>query len=134
MKLELKHVAAYLPYGLTGQDHNGKKMRLTPILLAHIESDRIGFTPYLRPLSDLTKDIDVNGERFVPYEINDVVELMVRDNDMECLCEFEGDISKNTGLPYTIIQLLHEWHFDTFGLIEAGLAIDINTLLIDEGF
>ena len=25
-------------------------------------------------------------------------------------------------------QKLFEWHFDVFGLIDAGLAIDINTL------
>ena len=29
---------------------------------------------------------------------------------------------------YWIAQKLFEWHFDVFGLIEAGLAIDINTL------
>ena len=29
---------------------------------------------------------------------------------------------------YGIIERLLEWHFDIFGLIEKGLAIDINTL------
>ena len=29
---------------------------------------------------------------------------------------------------YETIEKLFEWHFDVFGLIEKGLAIDINTL------
>lgn len=29
---------------------------------------------------------------------------------------------------YLLMQKLIEWHFDVFGLIEKGLAIDINTL------
>jgi hypothetical protein len=29
---------------------------------------------------------------------------------------------------YEDIVKLFEWHFDVFGLIDAGLAIDINTL------
>ena len=29
---------------------------------------------------------------------------------------------------YFIYQKLCEWHFDIFGLIDAGLAVDINTV------
>ena len=31
-------------------------------------------------------------------------------------------------LPYNIVSKLFENHFDVFGLIEKGLAIDINTI------
>ena len=31
-------------------------------------------------------------------------------------------------LPNGIVLQLFEWHFDVFGLIEKGIAIDINTL------
>ena len=31
-------------------------------------------------------------------------------------------------LPFEVINLLHQWHFDIYDLIEKGLAIDINTL------
>jgi hypothetical protein len=31
-------------------------------------------------------------------------------------------------LPNWTVEKLLEWHFDIYGLIEAGLAIDINTL------
>ena len=33
---------------------------------------------------------------------------------------------------YQEVQKLLEWHFDVFGLIEQGLAIDINTIKIEE--
>ena len=32
------------------------------------------------------------------------------------------------GLPYSIFEILLKNHFDVFGLIEKGLAIDINTI------
>ena len=31
-------------------------------------------------------------------------------------------------LPHGLVSILYEFHFDVFGLIENGLAIDINTL------
>ena len=31
-------------------------------------------------------------------------------------------------MSYGLVSKLIEWHFDVFGLIEKGLAIDINTL------
>ena len=34
----------------------------------------------------------------------------------------------NSRAPYGFVLNLLEWHFDVFGLIEKGLAIDINTL------
>lgn len=35
---------------------------------------------------------------------------------------------KPTDLDYHDVRILFEYHFDVFGLIDAGLAIDINTL------
>ena len=31
-------------------------------------------------------------------------------------------------LPYGVVEKLLEWHFDIFGLLEKGLAVDINTI------
>ena len=72
-KLELKHLATYLPYGL--------KIKLPYGILTlgnhpnvHKDDQLINYgsviidqlKPILRPLSDLTKEIEHNGERFVP--------------------------------------------------------------------
>jgi hypothetical protein len=37
------------------------------------------------------------------------------------------DLSE-TIIEYCVIEFLCQYHFDVFGLIEKGLAIDINTL------
>lgn len=149
-KLELKHLAGYLPYGLKGNynvsdvvpeykyELRGKELR----------TDNIDFflqyaKPILRPLSDLTKEIEVNGEKFVPID-------WLRKNINKCIhfsdnrfMDYDDGKSKNI-LHYSFydvfsdtidveeiiefIQKLYEWHFDIHGLIEKGLAIDINTL------
>lgn len=127
-KLELKHLAAYLPYEVsvfrnTGETHN--ITLLTACIIVLWQGDYYTeFKPILRPLSDLTKEIDVNGEKFVPFEkitqgIRPEPEYLLRDlQNTPLLCK------------YFIIEMLLSWHFDIFGLIENGLAVDINTLVL----
>jgi len=132
-KLQLKHIAAYLPYGLKFTIGYGKVFNLTS---NHIFNNHTGLfkgldneaKPILRPLSDLTKEIEVNGEKFYPCdyfdnecnkfrnEVEEEFKNMSRNN------YFDGYIAH-----IAVLKLL-EWHFDIFGLIEKGLAIDINTL------
>ena len=121
MKLELKHLAPYLPYELkacaTDVDYIDK---VTAHNVTHIVYEQDKVKPILRPLSDLTKEIEHNGERFVPKKRLDTVCFTERDEDwLEELM---------SSLPLHDWQLLFSWHFDVFGLIDAGLAIDINTL------
>lgn len=74
-KLELKHLAAYLPYGLkmeildfpTGRKHYRKlKLDLGHDFNYYLQQNKV--RPILRPLSDITKEIEVNGEKFVPLK------------------------------------------------------------------
>lgn len=128
MELELKHLAAYLPYGLKiqGQTH-GEIQEMTGLNsgVVMINHNTKGWAiffdikPILRPLSDIEKQIDHNGEKFVPMErltnmafVNYEMGLLTIDKDMSLKDYFK----------------LLKWHFDVFGLIENGLAIDINTL------
>src|SRR6478736_9984112 len=134
MKLELKHLAGYLPYGLKGistEENLGIEIvkgysiygkNDTICLATNVDDiDLELFKPILRPLSDLTKEIEVNGEKFVPLD-----ELWKYHNFSAMRW---GDIETDpTRYPYTIVEKLLEWHFDIHGLIEKGLAIDINTL------
>ena len=129
MKLELKHLAGYLPYGLKmyfeSLDGNKKSDWI-------LSSDTIEFAlnnqnkPILRPLSYLTKEIEVNGEKFVP-----LIKLQSKGYNMNFDEEYtfddfiKGDILNNS---YGFIELLLEWHFDIYGLIENNLAINKNTL------
>lgn len=128
-KLELKYLANYLPYNIIGISPSGNKFYLSTssnMLGKGIESRNIDtflndeFKLILRPLSDLTKEIEVNGERFVP--INKFPSSWQRYTNNEI------QVNNIQALNYRTFQLLLEWHFDVFGLIEKGLAIDFNTL------
>jgi len=130
MKLELKHLAGYLPYGLKclAQGECEKFFDMQGITdFTDVDLHETGRTvseqydiedvfPILRPLSDLTKEIEVNGEKFVPSTLG--LGLPLDDLTSE-------EILK---LKYTTVNKLLSWHFDIYGLIENGLAIDIKTL------
>jgi hypothetical protein len=79
------------------------------------------FRLILRPLSDLNKEIEFNENLFIPNH-HPLFKIFIN-ADMDWFidnCPFFVD--------YGQVQKLLEWHFDVFGLIEKGLAIDINTL------
>lgn len=72
-KITIKELSPYLPYELKistqyvgGRFNN--PITLNPGVLTSVLrcGDRIKVTPYLRPLSSLTEEIEHNGERFVP--------------------------------------------------------------------
>lgn len=74
MELELKHLAPYLPYGLKVLYHgeqrkmnagNGSSTHWIGIT-ATLQRQGGNCKPILRPLSDLTKEIEISGERIVP--------------------------------------------------------------------
>jgi len=71
-----------------------------------------------RPLSDLTKEIEVNGEKFVPQD-------KLPHLDLKWLINSDNLILKTN---YEDVLKLLSWHFDIYNLIENGLAIDVNTL------
>lgn len=147
--LEIKHLAPYLPYELKcnviGPDDKAHKgVELTSIstkasyeALTFVSGDTnlIGdlsmihiemVWPLLRPLSDLTEEIEVNGERFVPDQV-----WFKETNWLDYHYELQNMAANNYCdgyLPYKIQEKLIEWHFDVFGLLEHGLAIDLNTI------
>ena len=124
MKLELKHLAPYLPYKLKAAIRLREDSSLpvedecivtiTCFEVAYLDSEYDEFKPIMRPLSDLTK---VNG-----FSLSDMI---------------SHGYHNPFWLPenFNVIYLMHldfeklvSWHFDVFGLIEKGLAIDINTI------
>jgi hypothetical protein len=174
-KLELKHLAPYLPYGLNILIKRLKYPvseyveKLSISNLGVIENKIYNVKPILRPLSDLTKIIEHNGDKFVP--IKKIIEIVLgkkliqkmtfvnmteRHNYFVCCyknqhgyfyhlsifehtflkvfviqIEVSNNISKRKsevwGVPYSVFEYLLEWHFDIFGLIKKGLAVDIDT-------
>lgn len=133
-KIELKHLAGYLPYSLNILYWNGNAKEYIDILqVLHLETKNVlgsdKHKPILRPLSDLTKEIEVNGKRFVP--LTELLKLSNFDvekmNEREQL-EFLDSFTNTLFMAFDDGQKLFEWHFDIHNLIEKDLAIDINTL------
>lgn len=130
-KLELKHIVGYLPYNVVVFVNDCKNKKTKAIHRLHVNqgigninhvltSER--YKICLRPLSDLTKEIEVNGEKFVPIDYN------AFKHSKSDIIEFQNKFIHYKGMKFGIIERLLEWHFDIYGLIEKGLAIDINTL------
>jgi len=169
-KLELKHIVGYLPYDLKvlsgfGEyseidslyfSKDGHKRPSLNLMVSHFPKGFRGenfkeIKPILRPLSDLTKEIEVNGEKFIPIialaklffcaksavlEHKDIIDAGAYGIQVSCFYDEHryayyqifGDIDLIEHNEYRVVQKLYEWHFDIHDLIGKGLAIDINTL------
>lgn len=132
-KLEIKHVAPYLPYGLkvstihTLIAENGIG-NINHIVKA-VNEGKSQYKPILRPLSDLTKEIEHNGEKFVPLDVLKYLFPNTPNWKIYHLDWIKRKVDLNTTIvEYCIVQKLFEYNFDVFGLIDKGLAIDINTV------
>lgn len=171
-QLTIKEIAPYLPYGLkidTLKLENGysimtmcDKGGLSNISIGDVMDEYPYTKPILRPLSDIAKEIEHNGEKFVP--IIEIAKLYSSTNDVESIkgavtnfhyfkCYYGksdyqiliinaglrgwfsyyfNDDEPNCGInivnEWEVRDKIFQWYFDIFGLIPAGLAIDINTL------
>jgi len=141
-KLELKYLAPYLPYGITFKinmyDFYTKELagyKLRTLRMYNISQCLDDGIIVLRPLSDLTKEIRID-DRVTLMFMKDYFVISQYDEDVFFLNGTIPDYWKsmlnmlNSGdykhLDYWILDKLFEWHFDVFGLIEKGLAVNYN--------
>ena len=146
MKLELNHLSPYLPYSLKcqimGQDNIKEVFDIVGLSLNSAEvaclktlTEQIDFEevfPILRPMSDLIKKIKISDNEIVPLNFlndNSMINYHIftrQDGVIFLLADYLKGY--NCLSPISAKDKLLEWNFDIFGLIEKGLAIDINTL------
>jgi len=146
MKIELKHLAPYLPYGLKVQyigslDDENKRIESgyikigeianignieiryqSPIIWMDFKRGYFGISidqikPILRPLSDYT-DITSKSMSDLDCDLTDQMDIQ----------EFALKKMSLSSLLYSSFDVLTRNHVDIFGLIPEGLAIDINTI------
>lgn len=157
MKIELKHLAPYLPYGLMCELTDLGKVKHAKLCGAYIDNSYAFFDtvesehgfenikPILRPISQLTEEIVIGKEKLVPSEIlfekehprhkskkyyNQVFYNYIRTSHNSTAVDFK--IYINTLIeqnPRWVFEYLLRWKFDVFGLIPQGLAIDKNSLV-----
>ena len=141
-ELTIEHLAAYLPYGVQvkfkdpqrnmrfKRDGVFEDLRLIginedyaigswPDFTTH-EDARWEVKPLLRPLSQLTETIEHNGEMVVMSQRIDDMGYRFHPLTYDGIGVF--------ALPYWVVCELHHFHFDTFGLIESGLAEPIPSI------
>lgn len=137
-KLELKEASLYLPYSVRFIHDIG-------INELNIETINYWFTNYynnpkliLKPLSNL-QNLRDNKTPINESTINTLlgygdIEFSHYKGDLDII--YNGDsftrYDKNKTIPFNTFELIRnellKGHYDIFGLIEKGLAIDINTL------
>lgn len=133
MKLKTKHLAPYLPYNLKCEVLNsGQEKEIGEMIAVYddnsacfgniIESEK-GFEyikPILKPMLDFETNKDIKeylNEGFITIDNNFI--------NIEDMLTYKPEC-----MPFGVVQLAFKHHFDIFGLIEKGLAIDVNTLSV----
>lgn len=112
---------------------NEEKLKFYPEINVKDNSIGRGFSvnevkPILRSLSDLTKDIEHEGERFVPIEkileeyCFNLEKMDKKEIESYALSFIEID------MPFKVAELLFKWHFDIEDLISKGLAVNKNEI------
>lgn len=87
------------------------------------------FKPILHPLTDLTKEIEHNGEKFIPVlKLLEANSFDINENPLELIEKYKGIYFDIDLLFLSDALLLIEYHFDICSLTEQGEAIDVNTL------
>ena len=127
-------LAMSLPYGLKCKDSdllepNKIYKYIGTFYQVDNETGYKNVKPILHPLTDLTKEIEYNGEVFVPTTKLKLLYEFESDN----VCEIRMPIdyvwtTSIIQLPFDLVMQLISWHFDIAGLIDKGEAIDVNTL------
>lgn len=127
--IKFEHWAAYLPYKLKVEFYNdtnvlcavhfdNKSISIKDDFYTYTQIKPEKLKPLLRPMSQLTTEIEHNGERFVPIDYKPF-ELSKKD-----IIDFQNGFLHYKALRFGIIQRLLEWHFDIWGYIPKGLAVE----------
>lgn len=138
MKLELKHFAAYLPFEvecviIDGSVDNDRGVELLGVNKDYVILDAINKFDYnydevMLLLNPLTSDLSLHTSKIMTLheEKHRTTPKMVIQHQLLSLVNTSLPIEYRISKTYKwIIDYLLENHFDIFGLIDAGLAIDI---------
>jgi hypothetical protein len=136
-QLKPEHIAPYLPYEIKVKGKNSNEIAEVQSLSPNVNGLKLtnnryhedieNFVLVLRPLSDLTKEIEYGDESFIPLEyLKEKVSVCDAERDFLDFYEDNKNPDKIKFAPYTIMQKLFEWHIDVFELIDEGLAVDYN--------
>jgi len=121
MNLELKHLAPYLPYELKiMQYRDDLKLSFESILIS-LSNDTLGVTS---PRFPFNEKIQYHEAKLILRPLSDLDDSQLKSFNFVSFAK-AGDIDF---VSYDFMKYAFENHFDVFGLIDKGLAIDINAI------
>ena len=118
MKLEIRHLTSYLPYGLNIKDvKHGSVFEA----LHFMTTPNQDFSLFKGNFDQLIKDKYLKP---ILFPLSQFVKFTFSEEVEECLLNYSADfiLNQTNRLPYFIIQEFLSNKVDVFGLIEAGLA------------
>ena len=127
-QISIEQLAPYLPYGL--QIINEKSGKVSELQAAYNEGDELNlmfvdqrnsFTYKLWPLKPLLIPL---SEFDLSYAYNEINEFHTLGYDNGLFNDAFSDGFSVEYLPYNTMVVLLKHHFDVFGLIERGLALN----------
>jgi hypothetical protein len=128
-ELTLKELAAYLPYGLKLSKIHVLNIGKGIGSISHMLTTKSNlYKPILRPITEVENDIIHNGGTVNVLDIMNGfwgVEWLGATEKFELHVGGLNIISSPEELPYDLVQVLLEHHFDVFGLIPDNLAIPV---------
>ena len=139
MNLEIKHLAMYLPYQLQVRTEIGETNIVSGLYNGGVTCEYRGdydfnkIKPLLRPMSDLDNP-NAKGKSEEYYSFLSKINRTLPDTlQVDSDLDFELDANDSVHFfpsekALYLYDFLFENHFDVFGLIGEGLAIDINKL------
>ena len=118
MKLELKHLASYLPYKLKYKFESEDFFH--EVIGLDITNNPIKL---ISPFGDFGS-CEINVGKPILFPLSQFVKFTFSEEVEECLLNYSADfiLNQTNRLPYFIIQEFLSNKIDVFGLIEAGLA------------
>ena len=133
MELKVEHLAPYLPYSVKYIHRYSTKKEVFSSLdnTNIIEFTKAGcnHSILLKPLKDLSEKVE---NEFLKYSEARWAFYDQKIIDLFCYESIKTEAKLTdidlTTLPYKCVEYLFRNHYDFFGLIEKGLAIDINTI------
>jgi len=147
--LELKYIASYLPFGLKGVfqvrdvfSNSPEESRIKDLRTDNVDFFRDFCKPLLRPLSDLTKEIEHNGERFVPiveigklcgftnlerFEVDDYIGYGWDEQGMEDVSSYEFAYNQEAmtfGVCYDVYSESRAFIYEVGGYLEVQKLLE----------
>ena len=132
MKLEIKHLAPYLPYGLKlkintpiGTFDRNFELDCGHDFNLHLSQGNV--KPILRPISGFTLYFEY---LFDTTDDQNIKEFLDEDflYDKGIYSWEELVFTEPNYIPYGTLQVLLKYHFDVFELIPAGLTVSIHDI------